>query len=87
MEEKIETVLERFDFDRVHEVMEKINWTWGREGVPSSYQLIKSARRKLNRLADEDISKISSGGLTAYKDSNGELNLYFYISESDSYPF
>ena len=40
----IDELLENFNFDRVHEFMKLINWTWIDEGVPPVYSLFECAK-------------------------------------------
>lgn len=43
----IDELLENFNFDRVHEFMKLINWTWLDEGVPPVYSLLECAKELL----------------------------------------
>jgi hypothetical protein len=49
--DKIDEIMDRFDFDRVHKAMVALNWKWvgaGTSEVPSKYDLKRQARRLLN---------------------------------------
>jgi hypothetical protein len=85
MEEGIQEVLEYFDFQRVHKVMEFLNWTWGYEEVPSIYKLIKEAERLLTDVSKrkEDWYLIATGGFEATK-CGDSLSLKFVLEQSES---
>ena len=69
MKEKlIDSILENFDFDKVRNVMNFLNWTWADNEVPSTYKLINSAKRRLEEAYEISMREnrncsISSGGL------------------------
>ncbi|HTO22677.1 MAG TPA: hypothetical protein VMQ10_09325, partial [Spirochaetia bacterium] len=59
----MEEVLDSFDFDRVHRVMETLVWTWANLGrVPTRPELVMEARRLLSEL-DGRPGVHGSGGL------------------------
>jgi len=87
---KLEICLSRFDFEKVHRTMTKINWEWHNTGVPTIEQLEATAEqllRSANKDAQENESKASThatGGFQAvYADET--FTLSFIITESDSY--
>lgn len=81
MDKKIEAVMESFDFENVHRAMKAVGWTWYLKDVPSLYQIITSAKDKLERVSKEDGERhIESGGFRAGKDEDGELYLEFIMS-------
>lgn len=83
MDKNIEVILENFDFDKVKRTMEALNWKW-RDGVPSTYNLIETAKELLTHLTeDEEITLTGTGGFIATKDSD-VLSLYFVIEEASS---
>lgn len=48
-ENDIETILDEFDFEKVHQAMTALNWTWATsDGVPTIGELRKCARTLLN---------------------------------------
>ena len=71
--EKINEVIEYFDFEKVHKVMEYSNWTWFDNGgkVPSVEELKKEAYRLLFDAVCSD-SEISCGGLKATVNSKDD---------------
>jgi hypothetical protein len=75
-----------FDFEKVHNVMERLGWTWADGTVPSVDRLQKLADRLLwdCYLAQEDPWRISTGGFTAEK-GEGLLRLYFSLEECDTW--
>lgn len=92
IDKMVTTVMEDFDFDRVHRVMVNLDWKWnigdGEMTVPSSYRLTKYAERLLRDVAqhygDEEPYSCGSGGFTAYLDGE-TLTLQFILSEMTSY--
>jgi hypothetical protein len=95
--EAVEYCLNTFNFERVHKVMEHVNWQWyTRDGykVPSMVQLILSAQQRLNDAWDKR-ETVESGGLRAVyvqadMDEEGvlqppALELLFVLTQTQSY--
>ena len=63
---KIDDIMENFDFERVHKVMDMLEWRWGsaKNGVPSVEELKKEAKRLLVSACVEK-NHISTGGFKA----------------------
>jgi len=81
-ERQVEEVLESFDFDRVHQVMESLTWTWANlDRVPTRAELIAEARRLLSELEGRP-GVLGSGGLRASYKEDGTLSLKFILCES-----
>ena len=81
-ERQVEEVLETFDFERVHRVMESLAWTWANlDRVPSREELTAEARRLLEEL-DGKAGVHGSGGLRASYKEDGTLSLKFILCES-----
>ena len=84
--QQVDEVLESFDFDRVHHVMETLSWTWANLGrVPTRAELVTEARRLLTEL-DGRPGVHGSGGLRASYKEDGTLSLKFILCESWSGP-
>lgn len=90
--EKIDEVLDKFDFEKVHHVMEFLEWTWGGDEdshIPDIPELRKTARKLL-----KDASEIkkgrrctSTGGFYAeaeYYRKQIYLRLYFAVEEQET---
>ncbi len=89
--DQIPEVMERFDFQKVHRVMEFLDWRWTSYGaVPplsalesTAYQLLNDAVREY--LADPHPSgmSVSTGGFTAevitYRSGAEKIQLTFYV--------
>lgn len=95
--EAVEYCLNTFNFERVHKVMQHVDWQWyTRDGlkVPSMVQLILSAQQRLNDAWDKRTT-VESGGLRAVyvpadmsEDGKLEppgLELLFILTETQSY--
>lgn len=69
-QDKIDDIMDNFDFNKVETVMKATNWTWAStHGVPVKHELRKQARELL-----KSVSK--------YYD--GELELEFIMSKWDT---
>ena len=80
--QQVEEVLETFDFERVHRVMESLSWTWANlDRVPTRAELTAEARRLLAEL-DGSPGVLGSGGLRASYKEDGTLSLKFILCES-----
>lgn len=78
--ELIDKILEKFDFDKVHDVMEKLSWNWATVGIPSTYQIIKQAKELLYEVSElENLSHVATGGFRATKIDDEQLELSFEI--------
>ena len=89
-DEMIQEVMDNFDFEKVHDVMSFLNWTWQDEGVPNIDSITKSAHSLLldiQKTSKEslcgDYIEISSGGFIAAfkKGFENPLSLSFYIED------
>lgn len=93
----VEYCLNTFDFERVHKVMEQVNWAWATPDglkVPTTVQLILAAQQRLNDAWDKRTT-VESGGLRAVyvqadMDEDGELappalELMFILTQTQSY--
>ena len=93
LEQMIAQIMEDFDFERVHKVMEFVDWKWmgtdGKEEVPSMYRLMKRAEELLRTCAlhygKESNHITSTGGFAALLDGE-TLSLQFHLEEATSYP-
>jgi hypothetical protein len=101
MEERmIGEVIQEFDFEKCHNAMTLLNWTWFMSGVPT-VEMLKSAaihrlrsaidgvKDKENRLSANESYFSSSGGLkgTAWKNRYGHvagIKLEFILTEWDA---
>jgi hypothetical protein len=89
MEEKIQTILERFDFQKVRDYMILTNWTWVNQhgqSVPSVDEIRSTASRLLRAVASDEneYSSTGTGGLVAHKFPWG-LDLHFALERRSSY--
>lgn len=76
-EELIENILENFDFEKVKKVMDFLGWTYyDSEETPSTYRLIKSAKRLL-----EDTYERALNNKTLYSTSCGGFKVMAHYCE------
>jgi hypothetical protein len=91
-QELIDEILDQFDFQKVKEVMDALNWTWaiGTEAlVPDIPELRKQAREILWDLVRSKGRMIKAGGLVVEKVDDDTLELRFEVSSWntwDSFP-
>jgi hypothetical protein len=84
MRDKIEYILNNFDFKKVNRVMTFLNWTWFPQNrVPDLAELRKMAESLLRQAINEKEKpiSISTGGFEVIS-NNDEINLRFIIDES-----
>ena len=70
-QELIDEILDQFDFQKVKEVMDALNWTWGigtESHVPDIPELRKKAREMLWDVIRSKHRMISGGGLVVEKE-------------------
>jgi hypothetical protein len=85
-EEQVAEVLSAFDFDRVHRVMEDLDWTWASLArTPTRAEIVSEAERLLRELEGKP-GVHGSGGLRASLKEDGTLSLKFILCESWSTP-
>lgn len=80
-QEIIDEIMDFFDFERVHKVMEALNWTWTATNgnVPEVCQLRRQVRSMLNLLIDKNLESLETGGFSVTKDSNGYIKCSFIV--------
>lgn len=80
-EERIENILENFNFRNVHKAMFALNWDWEDSlGVPSILEMRNTARGLLEKVGKKPGEFIGTGGFTARRSGKG-LSLTFEIEE------
>lgn len=97
----VNEVLAHFDFERVHETMNALNWTWAGVGVPTMRDLKEEAERLMSNAIEQAIAPSNlehhnigwisaTGGFKAmaWKNEDGTLakvQLEFIVTEWDAY--
>ena len=80
-QEKIEELIQGFDFNLVHRVMEYLGWTYETsKGVPSLENLKTEARTLLEKLKSKP-GILGCGGIRASHKEDGTLSLKFILTE------
>ena len=83
--DKINKIMDNFNFVKLHGAMEAMQWEWWCEGVPSVESLKETALGLLNDAIDGLISentqlfKVSTGGLSAYAYREGK-KIFCYLA-------
>lgn len=90
-QKKIESIMEDFDFNRVHDVMYYLDWQWAQTGVPTVDEIKKEARRLLEEAVKEK-TYIATGGLRACYDNGGNpddpdpyIGLEFILTDMEGF--
>lgn len=81
---KTKKILKNFDFEKVHEVMNHLNWVWFKEGerkVPTVKELKKTAKELIKEIKKLDVDVISTGGFEVRKDEDAII-LQFVLESS-----
>ncbi len=91
----IETILDEFDFEKVHQAMTALNWTWATSaGVPTIGEMRRCARMLLNYVknadSDEPDYMTATGGFHASRnlypgDAKRYYSLSFVLREWNNY--
>ena len=90
-QDKIDDIMDNFNFNKVETIMKATNWTWAStHGVPVEHELRKQARELLKSVSQHYVSQlgfryaISTGGFKATKYYDGELELEFIVAKWDT---
>ena len=80
----IDEILDEFDFEKVHRVMQALNWKWqSSPDVPSIADLRRMARSLLKQVVEsKGLHSVGSGGFTAYM-HHGLLGLRFDVASHE----
>lgn len=90
----VNEVMDLFDYERVHKVMEFLDWKWAGKDIPEIYDLRFESRRLLEEAANkviegEEYYFVATGGFKAeaWKNDEGklELRLNFTLEESENW--
>lgn len=82
---KTKKILKNFDFEKVHEVMNHLNWVWYNNEeykVPSVKELKRTAKELIKEIKKADVDCISTGGFEVRKDED-IITLQFVLESSD----
>ena len=87
--DKIEYILDNFDWEKVRKVMEVLDWKWSTSAsnemvIPSFSTLRRNAKALLIQVSEGDYDSIKTGGFAACKLPDGHLELRFEIDSIDS---
>ena len=89
---KIDDIMRNFNFEKVHKVMEMLDWKWAmtKYGVPTVEELKVEARRLLEDATHEE-TQVATGGLRAVYEKNGSddpdpyIGLEFIVEECEGF--
>lgn len=82
---KTKKILKNFDFEKVHEVMNHLNWVWCDKDeykVPSVKELKRTAKELIKKIKKADVDCIATGGFEVRKDKD-TITLQFVLESSD----
>ena len=93
----IPTIIERFDFEKVHKVMTFLNWRWAMTSAGYAVPSVAELRSEAIRLLQHSVSlweqngspatgmNVSTGGIQAnvivFASGESTLQLLFYVDE------
>lgn len=79
---QIKEIMTEFDFEKVHKVMEFLDWKWTDNGVPSIYMLKMTAKQLLSEVAlsPNNDTWTETGGFRVEKRFN-KLSLSFVLTD------
>ena len=81
-QDSIDDIMDNFDFKRVHDVMEAVEWSWHYYGVPEESDIRKEARRLLKDVASKKHCIVATGGLEAHYDKDEDMcGLKFVVTD------
>ena len=83
----IDNILDEFDFEKVHKVMEFLEWRWS-NAVPTIADMRRLARNLLKECAESDMLAIATGGFQVHKhviDGTIYLTLEFVLTSWDNH--
>ena len=89
-EQIIEDILDEFDFEKVRQTMEALQWVWhdAEHGVPTIGQMRKRARFLMKECMNVPEFYTATGGFHVFKRTFDGLPFYrlmFVVSEWDNY--
>ena len=91
VEKILDSIMDNFDFKKVHEVMEFLNWKWAKidgDGIPTVDDLRDEAARLLWDLVNSNNEVIATGGFYVQKDFSDYddpwISLKFVLEDWDS---
>ena len=82
---KTKKILKNFDFKKVHEVMNHLNWVWYNNEdykVPSVKELKRTAKELIKQIKKADVDCIATGGFEVRKDKE-TITLQFVLESYD----
>lgn len=84
--DRIEDLLNEFDFHSVRRVMLLLDWRWaGIDRIPTVDDMRKRARYLLRDVSESKYQRHATGGFVAERDDDGALSLYFYVDHVEEY--
>jgi hypothetical protein len=87
IKDDIDMILDEFDFEKAHKVMEFLDWNWQNK-VPTIGDMRRIARQLLNEAAEGNIMAIGTGGFQVRKrveEDKTFLTLEFVVTAWDNY--
>jgi hypothetical protein len=84
MKDVINSIMNNFDFKKVHKTMICLNWRWAGVGgrTPNLDEIKQTAKRLLNNVSDKEPGySIRTGGFTAskHKDDEDKFNVFLKL--------
>lgn len=68
-QEIIDSFMDYMDFNKIHNTMKALNWSWvGTNGVPEVWEIRQCFRQLFNEFIDRRLSAIQSGGFHIWRE-------------------
>lgn len=80
-EKRKKEVLDNFDFERVHKVMELLEWTWATKKKEHKIPSVKKMKKHASRLIDDALKGLKKSGLEQYSISTGGFEACAFYGE------
>lgn len=74
-------ILNNFDFEKVHRVMEFLNWTWVTKKNGRKIPSVKKMKKRASLLIDEALKSLKKSEVTEYSAETGGFEAYAFYGE------
>lgn len=91
LQRKVDDIMLNFDFEKVHDVMDHLDWRWLGDSTPPSKETLRRAARELLEGACSERTDISTGGFRAVYSEDGTddddpyLGLEFIVEDCEGF--
>ena len=87
--EHTESLMETFDWEKVHQVMTALNWTWTNVGIPDINDMKEKVQELMSSVHGKNGYTVSSGGfMVSYytlPNDRDTFRVLFAVTKRDTY--